>query len=105
MAFAVGETETVTVIRPPGKDTFGDPLPGAQPEFDVEGCLFAPGSSSEYQLNANQVVTGGTVYAPPGTNVRETDRLRVRGDVYEVDGKPGVWGGVGVEIRLRLATG
>ncbi len=105
MAFGGRNTETITIIRPPGKDTFGDPLPGQKPEFDVDGCLFAPGSTSEDLDGANQTTTAATIYAPAGTDVRETDQVRARGDLYEVAGKPGAWANVGVEIRLRRITG
>jgi len=100
-----GDTETVTVIRPPGRDRFGDLLPEASSEFDVPGCLFAPGPSKELGFAANTVDTDGTIYAPPGTEVLPTDQVRVRGDVYSVVGKPQVWGNAGVVIVVRLVTG
>ncbi len=105
MGFGGGQTETVTRIRPPGKDTFGDPLPGSDAEFDVEGCLFAPGPSTENLTGANQVDADATVYMPEGTDIRATDQVRARGDLYEVAGKPGVWAGFGVTVPLRLVTG
>lgn len=100
-----GDTETVTVVRPTGRDRFGDPKPGTATEFDVPGCLFAPGPSTEYALAANQVDTDATIYAPPGTAVLATDRIRARGDLYSVVGMPQVWGSFGVVIVLRLVTG
>jgi hypothetical protein len=100
-----GDTETVQVIRPPGRDRFGDPLPGAATEFDLPGCLFAPGPSREPGFATNMVDTDGTLYAPPASDVRATDRVRVRGDVYEVVGKPQVWGTSGVVVALREVTG
>ncbi len=100
-----GERETVTILRPPGRDRFGDPLPGATEEIDVEGCLFAPGPSKELGPAANTVDTDATVYAPPETVVESTDRIRVRGDVYGVVGKPQDWGSAGVVIVLRQVTG
>lgn len=100
-----GDTETVTVIRPTGRDAFGDPLPGDPDEFDVPGCLFAPGPSREVGFAANTVDTDGTVYAPPGTVVEPTDQMRVRGDVYSVVGVPQVWGRMGVVVVLRRVTG
>jgi hypothetical protein len=102
----VAGNETVTVIRPPGRDPFGDPLPGTTVEFDVGGCLFAPGPSRELGFAANQVTSDGTIYAPPGTDVNPTDRVRVRDAVYSVVGEPQDWGaGVGVVIVLRRVTG
>ncbi len=98
--------ETITVIRPPGLDRFGDPLPGTAAEFDVPGCLFAPGPSRELGFGTNQVDSDGTVYAPVGTEVHPADRVRVRGDVYSVVGEPQDWGAnAGVVIVLRRVTG
>lgn len=98
-------SETVTVIRPPGRDRFGDQAAGAVVEFDVPGCLFAPGPSREMGFATNQVLTDGTVYGPPGMDVLATDRMRVRGDEYSVIGKPQVWGSSGTVVVLRLFTG
>lgn len=102
---AGGNVETVVIVRPPGKDKFGDPLPGEPARIPVQGCLFAPGPSVENLAGANQVEADGTVYAPPGTDVRPTDQVLVRGDLYEVDGKPRDWGTSGVVIVLKLVTG
>lgn len=100
-----GDTETVTVIRPTGRDAFGDPQPGVPTEFDVPGCLFVPGPSRELGFAANQVDTDGTIYAPAGTDVQPSDKVRVRGDVYAVVGEPQVWGSFGTVIVLRRVTG
>lgn len=100
-----GDTETVTVIRPPGRDNFGDPLPGSATEFAVDGCLFAPGPSQEPGFAANTIDTDGTIYAPPGADFLATDKVRIRGDVYTVVGKPQVWGSSGVVVAVRLVTG
>jgi hypothetical protein len=100
-----GDTETVTVIRPPGRNPYGDPLPGSAVESDLPGCLFAPGPSREVAAGANQVDTDGTVYAPPAADVLATDRIRVRGEVYSVVGHPQDWGSSGVVIVLRRVTG
>jgi hypothetical protein len=100
-----GDAETVVVLRPPGKDRFGDPAAGDTAQFDLPGCLFAPGPSIERNTAANQVDSDATVYAPAGSDVRAADRLRVRGVVYDVIGNPQDWGRAGVVIALRLVTG
>lgn len=99
-----GDTETVTVIRPPGRDAFGDET-GPPVEFDLAGCLFAPGASAEGGFASEQVRTDGTVYAPPGVDVRPADRLRIRGQVYGVVGQPAAWGTAGVVINVRSTVG
>lgn len=100
-----GDQVTVDVIRPPKKDGFGDPLPGTGITFPIPGCEFAPGPSIENHDAANQVQTDGTVYAPPGVDVRPADQMRVRGVVYDVVGRPQDWGSAGVVILLREFTG
>lgn len=95
--------ETVTVIRPPAADAFGDPVAGATTELALLGCLFAPGPSQELGVGAAGTDTDGTVYAPPGADVRSTDRMRVRGQVFTVVGDPQDWGAEGVVIVLRKA--
>lgn len=102
---AGSDTETVTVIRPPGRDRFGDQANGVIVEFDIPGCLFAPGPSREMGFASNQVLSDGTVYGPPGMDVQPTDRMRVRGDIYSVVGHPQVWGSVGTVVVLRRYTG
>lgn len=98
-------TETVTVIRPPALDQFGDPVPGTSTEQLVGGCLFAPGSSDEGDVGTNQVVTDGAVYGPAGLDVQHSDRIRIRGDLYEVVGKPQRWGAFGTVVGVRLYNG
>lgn len=99
------DTETVTVVRPPGKDRFGDPIPGSTGETNVGGCLFAPGPSKEFLTGANQIKTDAAIYGPPGMDVRATDQIRARGELYEVAGTPQDWGSAGTVIPLKRTTG
>lgn len=92
-------------MRPPLLDPFGDPVPGSSTEQQVGGCLFAPGSSEEEGLGTNQVVTDGAVYGPVGMDVKHSDRIRIRGDLYEVIGKPQRWGTFGTVVAVRLWNG
>lgn len=99
------DAETVTVIRPAGRDQFGDET-GPPAEFDIDGCLFAPGPSQEAGLGAEQVRAEGHVYAPPGADVRATDRVRIRGQVYGVVGQPQDWGArFGLVVAVRAVIG
>lgn len=99
------DTETVTVVRPPGKDRFGDPQPGSAVEFAVPGCLFAPGPSAEQNTGANQVLTDATIYGPAGMDILATDKVRARGELYEVVGTPQDWGSAGMVIPIKRSTG
>ncbi|MEU1761304.1 hypothetical protein [Micromonospora sp. NPDC005652] len=100
-----GDVEAVVRLRPPQRDEYGDPVPGSGGELVIANCLFAPGPSAEMLNGATQVDTDGTVYAPPGADVLATDRLRIRGEIYEVSGRPRHWGNAGVEIVVKLVTG
>ncbi len=98
-----GEEESVTVIRMAGRDAFGDPTSTAT-ESVLEGCLFAPGPSRELGVAAAGVDTDATVYAQAGADVRASDRIRARGQIYTVVGDPQDWGSSGVVIVLRKAA-
>lgn len=103
-------TETVTRIRPgaqTGTDAFGQPIYGPDVETDIPGALVAPGGSTEILTEAGRVpvVTPAALYfRDTWPDIVSTDRLRVRGVVYEVAGKPAEWrsdgpGGLVVELR------
>lgn len=110
--------ETVTIVRPgpPTEDIYGNDVPGAPTEIPLYGCAVAPrdgtGSASNELLDARDtVITGLTLYAPHGTEIRATDKIRVGGDLYEVEGQPGSFrspftGSTGpVVVALELVTG
>jgi hypothetical protein len=100
MVFPVPYPETVVVLRPgpsPGRDPLGIPVPAPVEEIPLTGCVVTPRESAPTVGGAEQqardtVIVGWTVYAPPGSDVRTTDRVRVRGAVCEVTGQPGDWG-------------
>lgn len=106
-------TETVTVVRRPPRDNFGNRPAGAAQQWDVPGCQFAPGPTQEMGVGGAQVESDGTVYGPPVADidaivpdgVKPTDVIRVRGDDYEVVGDVRDWGASGSVIVLRRATG
>lgn len=97
---------TVHVVRTgtsPGRDPRGQPLPGPDESFDVPGCVVTPRASTPAVGGPNQqdrdtVIVGITVYTPPGTDVRTTDRIQIlegaryQGVTFEVTGEPGDWG-------------
>lgn len=105
--------EPVTVVREPKRDTFGNKPAGGVQSWVVEGWDFAPGRSEEYTAGANVVDTDGTLYGPavsvindvvPG-GIRPSDKIRVRGDDYQVVGRVQDWGADGSVILLRFVTG
>jgi hypothetical protein len=44
------------------------------------------------QQARDTVIVGWTVYAPPGTDIRTTDQVRIRGTLCGITGEPGNWG-------------
>lgn len=110
--------DAVVIVRPgpPSEDIYGNDVPGSPTEIPVSGCAIAPrdGSgpgSNEITDARDTVITGLTLYAPYGTDIRATDRVRVGGDLYEVDGQSGSYrspftGSTGpVVAALKLVTG
>lgn len=83
-------SDTVTVLRGRFRNTSGD-LAGTDTETDVPGGSFQPSSSSESTDRGELQVSSATWYAPAGTDVTATDRLRFGGQVYAVNGVPAVW--------------
>ncbi|MGV9540925.1 hypothetical protein ACWDSF_06330 [Nocardia beijingensis] len=93
--FSAGET--VTVIRPPQRDRFGDRI-GTDTEHTIDGCGINQEESSEagsLRVSAkesdrrNTVLTRVELLCPPGADIRAGDKVRLpNGSVYEVDGNP-----------------
>lgn len=99
--------EDIVIVRPAPVDKFGDPVPGGEAtEAGSSGWLVAPGSSTELNEGQNSVDSDVDLYRMGGfdEDIRPTDRIRVRGQLYEVIGEPAVWR-LGTVIRLRKFTG
>ncbi|MCW2904923.1 MAG: hypothetical protein JWO67_7188 [Streptosporangiaceae bacterium] len=100
---------TVTVVRPAGKDRFGDPLSGVI-ETDVAGCYVQPRTSTEQTDQRDTVITGLIVFMPPTADVLATDKVRWLGGLYQVDGDPARWADVHarshhIQVALRRVEG
>jgi hypothetical protein len=108
-------TESITRVRAGSTtDRFDNTVPDwSDPdELDIEGCAVAPRDAEEDRTNGRQaVIVGFNIYAPPGADIRPTDRVVARGETHEIDGDPGVWVDPfsqtekGVEIRTRRVEG
>lgn len=102
--------QTITIVHALGRDHFGDPLPGVPPETDVPGCVVQPHSSTEDTAGRDTVATTLTVWCPPGTAVRPTDRVRYDSRTYAVDGRPALWVDLfghehHIQLQLRAVEG
>lgn len=111
--------ETVTILRPGSstRDSHGNDVPGADVETDVEHCAVWPTGSAgqglgrEQVQGRDQVEDRMSVLFPFGTEVRATDRLRIRGLLYQVTGVAQSWSSpftstrAGVELQADRVTG
>lgn len=91
MRFAHGETVDILRSLPGGTDPYGDPIEGTETEIPVPGCAVWTGATAntEQLLPGREPVTADrAVSFPSGTVVYRTDRLRIRGQVYEIEGDP-----------------
>lgn len=65
-----------------------------------------PRPSQEPVQNArNALVSGWTLYLPPGDPITAANRVRVRGVVYPVQGQPADWLGSGVVVQAYKTEG
>jgi head-tail adaptor len=86
--------ETVTVLRATTtEDAYGDPKPGPFADHHTLNANCAPANSSEPLIaGQNKVITGFVVYVRDVVaDVLPTDRVRIRGVVYDIDGTAGEW--------------
>jgi hypothetical protein len=84
--------DPVVIVRGPVKDAFGDlPADGVAERFCTRGAYADAGTSEDVTSRGATVSTTSTLYLPFGTDVVRTDRIEVRGRVWEIDGDPQHW--------------
>ena len=107
--------ETVTVITPgTSTDRYGNPVEDWTnvTERD-EGCLIGSPASGEPLMDARAPLDSDLTLIFPGRDpgILHTDRVRARGVVYEVNGRPFVqmWGSkpgiAGTTVGLKVREG
>lgn len=97
-------SDTVTILRGETRNTSGD-LVGSDTETEVPGCSVQPTSATESTDRGELLVTNATLFAPAGSDVVATDRVRWLGDVYAVNGPPARWrdeNGVEDHVQVQL---
>lgn len=58
----------------------------------IDGVAVEPRPSAEDHRDGRNAVTSGfTLYVPAGSAITAKNRIRVRGDIYAVDGDPAEW--------------
>lgn len=118
MTFAL-RTETATLLRrspvlgvsgTPVLDRYGAPS-YQWSETPLVGVAVWPTRTDEDLAGRERVTTTWEALLPAGTPVAPSDRLRVRGGLWEVDGQPFAWMSpfgallAGVQVRIRRVTG
>lgn len=107
VTFPFGETVVLLRSGEPVYDAWGAPSSPVT-EITVQGVAVDPtGRSSENTDRQETVTVDMTIYPPADTDVRHTDRFRVRGDVFDVVGAPALLRSPytgrtpAIEVRLR----
>lgn len=85
--------ETVTVIRPGGRDRVGDRVEDTR--FQVHGCAINQQSTSDNHGtrdtavdNRQTAVTIVELFCPTGADIRRGDKVQIGDVTYLVDGQP-----------------
>lgn len=87
-------TDTVTILRPATTTSRGTTIPDwtRATETSVSGCSVQPAATSLSQDGrVLGIEDGWTAYVPPGTDVKEGDRVRWNGELYAINGAPRAW--------------
>ncbi len=89
---------------PAEKDQYGDDIPGSgtTEETELPDALFGWGTSEEpVAAGATPVIHEPTAYWPDKwPDVLSTDKLRINGILYRVDGEPAKWP-MGLSVTLK----
>lgn len=100
--------ETIVRQRPKRPGRFGDE-DGPPDLQSIPGCFMIPRGSSETNVRETTVVTGMLLIAPPGADIKATDRIVYLDLTYQVEGDVGRYrkGGreVAVQAALKRVTG
>lgn len=87
--------EDVTILAPTtSTDRYGNTVETWDPPTEVatvQGLCEPRPSGEPLQDARNQVTSGFTLYLPAGTVVTPSNRVRIRGVVYAVEGQPADW--------------
>lgn len=94
--------ESIEVLRQSEYRDSLDPDADALPPRRVDGCTVVPLMNVGEQTFAGQVVEADYfVKCPANTDLLASDRVRIRGEVCEVRGRPADFGRKGVLFQAR----
>ena len=105
--------DSVMVLRAPLVDSRGTKVRdwSQAASHVIGGCSFQPAGTSTDFTDVRQAVTfDATLYAPPGSDIEQDDRIVFEGVTYAMDGAPSPWksptGRVShVQARLKVWSG
>lgn len=104
--------ETVTRLRDPSfLSAYSGQVSARDPESPAEVDITTlappePRPSAEPAQNArNSVTEGWTLYLPEDADVTPGDRMRVRGEVFDIAGEPAVWTSEGLVVQCIREVG
>ena len=104
--------QTVTRLRPAMKTVSGSEIPdwNNADALEISGCSVQPASTDLSQDGrVLGILDGMTAYLPPGSDVKEGDRIVFEGTTYTIEGAPRVWPSAGnlahVQCALRRWSG
>lgn len=90
-------------------DRYGHPVPGTPQRTPIEKALVDPGGFAEpVEVGRQPVITVPTCYwLNQWPDIKASDQLEVRGEVFDVTGKPGDWRSAvgGLVVQLKRAEG
>lgn len=88
--------DVIARLRAPvAEDAYGNEVPDwAAAELapvEVPGCRLIPEPGGEYTADRDATTTRWRLFAPVDADLRDTDRVRFYGDVYEIEGSVQRW--------------
>ena len=104
-------TESVVILTPASEtDRYGNTVADWEDVTytTVDGCLVAPGGSSEVNDGRTATTEAPIVYFPSAPAVTALCRVRVRDETFDVDGVPDRWEtprGPRLVVKLRKVAG
>lgn len=77
---------------PGGTNQYGDPIASTVARTTIEGAFVAPRESSDIDGGGRTgVLIGLTLFAPYGSDLRDTDDIEVDGVLFTIEGDVGQW--------------
>lgn len=94
MALPSWASDSIVLLRPKTTTSRGSTIfDWTKPtETTVNGCSMQPASTSlSLDGRVLGITDGWTAYLPPGTDVKDGDRVKFNNETFEIDGAPRVW--------------